>query len=99
MFSGPDVLTGILAVLGEKLVDLVASLAVWNLDIVFHGAVVGHQGEEAVVGDVKLRALVSKFFRILLRIYARLQAGTRDARRSERPCCGWTGKDPPTSCR
>jgi hypothetical protein len=47
-------LTGVLAVLGEHLVDLVTNLAVGDLDVVLGGAVIGHEGEEAVVGNVEL---------------------------------------------
>jgi hypothetical protein len=35
-------LTGVLAVLGEHLVDLVTNLAVGDLDVVLGGAVIGH---------------------------------------------------------
>jgi hypothetical protein len=47
-------LTGVLALLGEKLVNLVANLAVGDLNIVLGVAGVGHEGEEAVVSDVEL---------------------------------------------
>lgn len=47
-------LTGVLAVLGEKLVDLVTDLSVGNLDVVLDGAVVMHEGEETIVRDVEL---------------------------------------------
>jgi hypothetical protein len=51
-------LTGVLAVLGEELADLVADLAVRELDILLGGAVVGHEGEETVVSNVELGKLV-----------------------------------------
>ena len=47
-------LTGVLAVLGEQLADLVANLAVGELDVVLGGAVVGHEGEETVIGNIEL---------------------------------------------
>ena len=48
-------LTSVLAVLGKELVDLIADFTVGNLDIVLGGAIVGHEGEEAVVGDIELQ--------------------------------------------
>ena len=54
---GGVVLTGVLAVLGEELVDLVANLAVGELDVVLGGAVVGHEGEETVIGNVELEGI------------------------------------------
>jgi len=50
-----DKLTGVLALLGEELGDLVAWLTIRDLDIVLGGAVIRHEGQEAVVGDVQLR--------------------------------------------
>lgn len=47
-------LTGVLAVLAEELVDLVANLAIGDLDIVLGGAIVGHEGEETIVSNVEL---------------------------------------------
>lgn len=47
-------LTGVLAVLGEELVDLVTNFAIGKLDVVFGGAVVGHEGEETVISNVEL---------------------------------------------
>jgi hypothetical protein len=52
-------LTGVLALLVEHLVDLVTDFAVGELDVVLGGAVVGHEGEEAVVGNVNLRCMLS----------------------------------------
>lgn len=52
--AGRTELTGVLAVLGEELADLVANLAVGKLDIVLGGAVVGHKREETVIGDIEL---------------------------------------------
>jgi hypothetical protein len=47
-------LTGVLALLGEELVDLVANFTIGNLDIVLGGAVVGHEGEETIVSNIEL---------------------------------------------
>jgi hypothetical protein len=59
IFFFQALLTGVLAVLGEHLVDLVANLAIGDLDVVLGGAVVGHEGKEAVVGNVELEYTVS----------------------------------------
>lgn len=47
-------LTGILLFDSEELLDLLANLAIGNLDIVLGLTVVSHQREESVVGDIKL---------------------------------------------
>lgn len=47
-------LTGVLALLGEELVDLVANFTIGNLDIVLGGAIVGHEGEETIVSNIEL---------------------------------------------
>ena len=47
-------LTGVLALFGEELVDLVSDLAIGDLDIVLGGAVIGHEGKETIVLDVEL---------------------------------------------
>jgi hypothetical protein len=43
----------------EELLDLVADFAVGNFDVVFSGAVVGHEGEETIVSDIKLQSHIS----------------------------------------
>jgi hypothetical protein len=48
------VLTGILLLFAEELGDFFANLALRNLDIVLGSAILRHEGEEAIVGDVKL---------------------------------------------
>jgi hypothetical protein len=53
------VLTGVLLLLTEELVDLFANLTLWNLDIILGSTVFGHKGEKAVVGDVELAKTVS----------------------------------------
>ena len=47
-------LTGVLALLGEELVDLVSDLAIGDLDIVLGGAVIGHEGKETILRNVDL---------------------------------------------
>ena len=53
-YRSPERLTSVLAVLNEELVDLVANLTIGNLDVVLGGAIVGHEGKETVVSNVKL---------------------------------------------
>lgn len=55
------VLTGVLAILSEHLVDLVTDLTVWDLDVVLGGAVLRHEGEETVVSNVELNELSAVF--------------------------------------
>lgn len=55
------VLTGVLALVNEELVDLVAGFALGELDIVLGGAVVGHEGEETVVSYIELQVLSAGF--------------------------------------
>jgi len=43
----------VLALISEELLDLVSALSVWDLDVVLGGAIVGHEGEEAIVGDIE----------------------------------------------
>jgi len=95
------VLTDVLAVVVEHLVDLFTDFVGWGLDVVLGGAVVGHEGQEAVVGDVDLcHRILAKPMPVSSH-YCRLclQAGTRGGKRSGRPCCGWMETSPPTSCR
>jgi hypothetical protein len=47
-------LTGVLAIVGEELGDLVTNLTIGNLDVVLGGAIIGHEGEETIVGNVEL---------------------------------------------
>lgn len=44
---------GILALVGEELVDFVTNVTLGDLDIIFGRAIVGHKGEETVVGDIE----------------------------------------------
>ena len=47
-------LTGILAILNEELLDFVTDVTLRELDVVLGGAVIRHEGEEAVIGNVEL---------------------------------------------
>jgi hypothetical protein len=47
--------TSILAVFGKELLDLVSDFAVGDLDVVLGGAIVGHEGKEAIIGDIELK--------------------------------------------
>lgn len=47
-------LTALLLINGEHLVDLLTNFVVGNLDIILGVTVVGHQGHEAILGDVEL---------------------------------------------
>lgn len=51
-------LTDVLAILSEHLVDLLSNFALRDLAIVLGIAVLGHEGQEAVVGDVQLYTLL-----------------------------------------
>lgn len=46
--------TGVLLLLLEELLNLGANLALGALDVVLHGAVLSHEGEETIVLDVEL---------------------------------------------
>jgi hypothetical protein len=48
-------LTGVFAFFGEQLVDLVANIILWDLDIILGGAIIRHEREEAIVGDIELQ--------------------------------------------
>lgn len=60
-------LTGVLAVVGEKLGNLVTNLTLGNLDIVLERTIFVHEGEETVVGDVELQMSKSELSLLLLR--------------------------------
>ena len=47
-------LTSVLPILGEELGDLVTNLTIRDLDVLLGLARVGHEGQEAIVGDVEL---------------------------------------------
>lgn len=47
-------LTAVLLLSGVHLVDLLANIVVGDLDIILGVTVVGHQGHEAILGDVEL---------------------------------------------
>lgn len=50
---------GIFLLSGEELLDLLANLALGNLDIILGLTIVGHQGKEAVVGNIKQLVFLS----------------------------------------
>lgn len=56
---GLNVPTGVLLLLAEELGDLLANFTVGNLDIILGSTVFGHEGEEAVVGNVELAQLLA----------------------------------------
>jgi len=72
-------LTGVLLLLGEQALDLVTDLTFGHLDIVLGLAVLAHEGEEAIVGDVELYIRCQYHIpRTLTReIRGGLRAGTR----------------------
>ena len=90
------VLTDVLLLNLEELLDLVANLTVRELDIILGVAVVVHEGEEAIVGDVEL---MNVSMALHYKDNSDSQAGTHDGRRGERPCCGWRERDLRTSWR
>lgn len=47
-------LTGILLLGLEELLDLLADFTFWNLDIILGGAIIRHERQETVVSDVEL---------------------------------------------
>ena len=49
-----DVLTSILAIISEELLDFVTNITLGDLDIVLGGTIVRHEREETVVSNVKL---------------------------------------------
>jgi hypothetical protein len=53
------VLTCILLLGLEQLLDLLANFTFWDLDIVLGSTVVGHQGQETVIGDIKLARVLA----------------------------------------
>jgi hypothetical protein len=48
-------LTSVFAVVSEQFGDLVANIAIWDLDIILGGAIIRHEREETIVGDVELQ--------------------------------------------
>jgi hypothetical protein len=47
--------TGVLLLGAEELLDLLTDVSVGDLHVVLGVAVFAHEGEEAIVGDVKLK--------------------------------------------
>ena len=54
-----DSLTGILLVGLEKLSNLVTDFAIRHTDIILGIAIIAHQRQEAIVGDIKLMLYIS----------------------------------------
>jgi len=54
----PAAHTGILLLGGEELLNLVTNLSIWDLDIILGLTIIGHQGEETIVGNIELQDLV-----------------------------------------
>jgi hypothetical protein len=52
--QGDLLLTGILLVGLEEFLDLLTDLSVWEFDVVLDGAIIGHEGQEAIIGDIEL---------------------------------------------
>jgi len=44
---------GVLLILGEQLVNLLANLSIGNLDIILGLAIISHQGEETIIRDIE----------------------------------------------
>lgn len=91
--------TGILSVLGEKLVNLLTNLSVGDLDIVFEGAVVGHEGQKPVAGNIKLRASKQNELRTTPIDCFYLPVGIPDDEHWVHPCCEWRDRGPRASCQ
>ena len=89
--------TSVLALIGEELGDLVADLAIGELDIILGGAVVGHEGKEPIVSDIELHSVVRKCLVEVAGAHSR--AGIPGGGRWGHPCCAWRGRAPPASCR
>jgi len=53
-------LTGILFFGGEELLNLVANLSVWDLDIILSLTIIGHQRKESIVRDIQLAGVLAK---------------------------------------
>lgn len=91
-------LTSVLGFLQEELLDLVTNFTIRKLDVVLGGAIVVHEREETIVGDVELWHMLG--FRLEgRRTDIDLQADIPGDERWGRPCCEWTGRDLQASCR
>ena len=90
-------LTGILLLGTEKALNLLANLSIRHLDIILGLTIVGHEGQKAIVGDIKLNGKFSMDLPVGLGVESHLQAEVHDVKRWERPCCEWMDKVLPTS--
>jgi len=57
--SSKDNDVGVLLLGGEELLDLVTNLTIWNLNIILGLTIIGHQGKETIVGDIKKLVLLA----------------------------------------
>jgi len=81
-------LTGVFLLGTEKALDLFTNLTLRHLNIILGFAIVGHEGQEAIVRDIKLDADISIGMLIVVGVSGNLQAEVPDERRLEHPCCG-----------
>lgn len=47
-------LTGVLLIGAEKLLDLVTNFTFWHLDIILGRPIIGHKGQETIISDIEL---------------------------------------------
>jgi len=50
---GQDDDVGVLLIGTEELLNLVTNFTIWHLDIILGSTIVGHEGEEVIIGDVE----------------------------------------------
>ena len=81
-------LTSVLAVFLEELLDLFASLAIGNLNIILGGTIVGHEGEKVVIGDVKLKIVCQCWCLWTYPDASSSPVGIPGDGHWVRPCCG-----------
>jgi hypothetical protein len=54
-------LTGVLLFSSEKLLDLLANLTLGDLNIILGLAIISHQGEETIIGNIELEDKLVEF--------------------------------------
>lgn len=52
-------LTAVLVWVVPEILDLLADVTIWHLNIILHLTIISHQGKESIVGDVKLLTLLA----------------------------------------
>ena len=57
--SDGKLLTAVLLWVVPEILDLLADVTLWHLNIILHLTIISHQGKESIVGDVKLLALLA----------------------------------------